>query len=171
AIGEELLELALQMTVLRPEHLVDALVEKLGELACAVRELAVQVVRRLLELGLHELRVRAGLLAVEHAGADLDGVADRLHGVVAVLLALADEPDGALVVDDEAVDRHAIAEHPDLGVPEWSCRFHVDCRAYAGVPTERMSGCVDAGRMARLVRNERAREPLRGAALDHGPDV
>ena len=33
------------------------------------------------------------------------------------------------------------------------------------------SGCVDAGRVARLVRNDLAREPLRGAALDHGPDV
>ena len=59
----------------------------------------------LLELGLDELGVRAGLLAVEHARADLHGVADDLDRVVTVLLALAHEADGALVVDDEAVDR------------------------------------------------------------------
>ena len=81
---------------------------------------------RLLELRLHELRVRAGLLAVEHARADLDRVADRLGRVVAVLLALANDANGALVVDDEAVDRDDIAEYADVRLPEWSGCFHVD---------------------------------------------
>ena len=77
-----------------------------------------------LELGLDELGVRAGLLAVEHARADLDRVADQLGRILAVLLALRDEPDGALVVDDEAVDDHAIAHDPDVRRPEGCCSFH-----------------------------------------------
>ena len=85
-----------------------------------------QLARGLLELGLDELRVGAGLLAVEHARADLDGVADRLDRVVAVLLARANEADGALVLDDEAVDRDAIADDADVRLPEWSGCFHVD---------------------------------------------
>jgi hypothetical protein len=61
-----------------------------------------------------------------NARADLDGVADRLDRVLAVLLARAHEADGAVVLDDEAVDRHAIADHADVGLPEWSGGFHVD---------------------------------------------
>ena len=126
AVGEQLLELAVQVAVLRAEDLLDALVEVLRHLAGAVGELGVQLGGRLLELRLDELRVGAGLLAVEHARADLDGVAHRLDRIVAVLLALADEANGALVLDDEAVDRHAIADHADVGLPEWSRGFHVD---------------------------------------------
>ena len=110
-----------------PKHLLDALVEELGDLARAVRELAVQVVRRLLELRLDELGVRAGLLAVEHARADLDRVArPSWTGSSPCLLALADEANGALVVHDEAVDRDAVADHADVRLPEWSGCFHVD---------------------------------------------
>jgi hypothetical protein len=60
------------------------------------------------------------------ASADLDGVADRLDGIVALLLARAHEPDGAFVVHDEPVDREAIADDADVRLPEWSCSFHVD---------------------------------------------
>jgi hypothetical protein len=126
AVREELLELAVEMPVLRPEHLLDTLVEVLGDLARTVRELAVQLDGGLLELGLDELRVGARLLAVEHARPDLHGVTDRLHGIVAVLLARADEANGALVLYDEAVDRHAISDHADVRLPEWSGGFHVD---------------------------------------------
>ena len=51
---------------------------------------------------------------------------DRPDRIVAVLLAVADEADGALVLDDEAVDRDAVADHADVGLPEWSGCFHVD---------------------------------------------
>ena len=81
---------------------------------------------RLLELRLDELGVGAGLLAVEHAGADLDRVEHDPDRIVPVLLALADEPDGAFVVDDQAVDRDAVADHADVRLPEWSCCFHLD---------------------------------------------
>ena len=33
---------------------------------------------------------------------------------------------GALVVDDEAVDRETVAEYADVGLPEWGGCFHVD---------------------------------------------
>ena len=92
------------------EDLVDALAQMLGDRACLFGELAVQLRGGALELGLDELGVGAGLLAVEHARADLDGVADELDRVLAVLLALLDEPDGAFVVDDQAVDGHAITD-------------------------------------------------------------
>jgi hypothetical protein len=114
------------VAVLRPEHLVDAIVEELRELARTVRELTVQIVRRLLELRLHELGVCAGLLAIEHARADLDGVQHDPDRIVAVLLALTDEPDGAVVLDHEAVDRDPVAHHAHVCLPEWSCSFHVD---------------------------------------------
>ncbi len=114
------------MAVLGAEDLLDALVEVLRDLAGRVGELRVEVAGGLLELRLDELRVRAGLLAVEHARADLDGVADRLGRVVAVLLALANDANRALVVDDEAVDRDDIAEYADVWLPEWSGCFHVD---------------------------------------------
>jgi hypothetical protein len=48
----------------------------------------------LLELGLDELDVRAGLLAVQHAGADLDRVADHAGGIVTGLLARPHQLDG-----------------------------------------------------------------------------
>ena len=75
---------------------------------------------------LHELGVRSGLLAVEDARADLHGIADSLGGVVTVLLALANDANGALVVDDEPVDRDDVAEYADVGLPEWSGCFHVN---------------------------------------------
>jgi hypothetical protein len=115
-------ELAVVLTEDGRELLLEVLVDR----ARLVRELMLERARGLLELRLHELRVRAGLLAVEHAGADLHGVEHRLHGVVAVLLALADEPDRAFVLDNEAVDGDAVTEHADVGMPEWSGCFHVD---------------------------------------------
>ena len=105
AVAETPLELLRELTVLLAEYLADELFEELGDRARLLGELRLDVARGLLELGLDELGVGAGLLAVEHARADLDGVADGLGGVVPVLLALPDDADGALVVDDEAVDR------------------------------------------------------------------
>jgi hypothetical protein len=43
-----------------------------------------------------------------------------------MILALANESNGALVVDDEPVYREAIADHANVRLPEWSCSFHVD---------------------------------------------
>ena len=80
--------------------------------------------RGLLELGLDELGVGGGLLAVEHARADLDGVADRPDRIVAVLLALAHEPDGAFVLDDQAVDHEAVADRADVRLSEGGGCFH-----------------------------------------------
>ena len=87
-----------------PNTSANCSLEELGDRARLLGELLLDVLRGLLELGLDELGVRAGLLAVEHARADLDGVAHDLDRVVAVLLALTHQPDGAFVLDDEAVD-------------------------------------------------------------------
>jgi hypothetical protein len=125
-VAETPLELLGELAVLLAEDRRELLLEELGDRARLGAELLLHLARGLLELRLHELRVRAGLLAVEHAGADLDRVEHGLDGIVAVLLALADEPDGAFVLDHEAVDRDAVADHSYVGLPEWSGCFHVD---------------------------------------------
>ncbi len=93
------------MPVLGAEHLVDARIEPLGDDPRALDERGIELARGLLELGPHELGVGAGLLAVEHARADLDRIGHEPRDVVAALLALARQPHGARVVDDEAVDQ------------------------------------------------------------------
>ena len=117
------------MAALRPEDLVDLALQVLGHLARPLGERLVDLLGHLLELVADELRVRARGLAVEHARADLDRVDDRADRVLAALLLLAHEADGALVGDDEAVHGEAIADGADYGLPEWCCGFHKDFRA------------------------------------------
>ena len=126
AVPEAALELLCQLAVLLPEHRRELGLEELRDRAGLLGELLLHLPGGLLELHLDELRVGPRLLAVEHARADLDRVAHRLGGVVAGLLPLADEADGAFVVDHEAVDRHDLTEDPDVRLPEWSGCFHVD---------------------------------------------
>ena len=109
---------------LSPNTSANLLLEELGDRARLVGELDLHLLGGLLELGAHELGVGAGLLAVEHAGADLHGVAHRLDGVVAVLLALAHQPHGAVVLDHEAVDHEPVADGADVGLSEGGCCFH-----------------------------------------------
>ena len=85
--------------------------EELRDLARLVRELDVQLRGRALELRLDELRVRAGLLTVEDARADLDRVGHSLGVIVARLLALAHDAHGALVLDVELPDDEPVADH------------------------------------------------------------
>ena len=47
-----------------------------------------------------------------------------LTGIVARLLALAHEPDGAFVLHVELADDEPVADHGDMGLPEWGCGFH-----------------------------------------------
>jgi hypothetical protein len=96
------------------ERLVHLLAELVGHLAGAVGERHLHLARDLVELVLDELRVGAGLLAVEHARADLHGVGDHLDRVVARLLALADQPDRHFVGDHQAVDRQPVTDGPDV---------------------------------------------------------
>jgi hypothetical protein len=105
------------------DDVVDALVQAVGDAARAVDELRVELARRLLELGLDELGVGPGLLAVEDARADDDRVDDEARDVVAGLLALAGQAHRQRVVDGEAVDAQAAALHADL-CKEWSRSFH-----------------------------------------------
>ena len=126
AVTEAALELLRELAVVLPEDGRELVLERLVDRAGLLGELVLEVAGRLLELRLHELGVRARLLAVEHARADLDGVRDGPGRIVPVLLALADEPDGALVLHDEAVDRDPVAHHAHVRLPEWSCSFHLD---------------------------------------------
>mgnify|MGYP006164064791 CR=1 FL=1 len=43
-----------------------------------------------------------------------------------VVLALANDANRALVLDDQAVYRDDVAEYADVGLPQWSGCFHVD---------------------------------------------
>jgi hypothetical protein len=102
-----------QLAVLGAEDVVDAGVEALGDRPRALDERRVELARRALELRLDEVGVGAGLLAVEHAGADLERVDDDRRGVLARLLALAREAHGGGVVDDQPVDAQALAGDAD----------------------------------------------------------
>ena len=77
AVPEAPLELLGELPLVLPEDLGELTLEVLGDRARLVGELLLDALGRLLELGLDVLGVRAGLLAVEHARADLDGVPDR----------------------------------------------------------------------------------------------
>ena len=106
------------------ERLVDLPVQVDDDLAGALDELLVEVACRALELGLDEVGVRAGVLAIEHTGADLEGVAHELGRIVAGVDALGDEPDDALVLDGEAVDAQPVAEDVDVRERQWGRGFH-----------------------------------------------
>ena len=73
-VAELALERLGQVPVLGPEDLVDPLVEELGHRARPLGERGLDLARGLLELRPYEVGVGLGLLAVEHAGADLDRV-------------------------------------------------------------------------------------------------
>jgi hypothetical protein len=96
----------------------------LGDQARLVGELALELARGTLELRLHVLRVGRRLLAVEHARADCDCVADRLDRVVAGLLAVAHQPNGALVLDVEVVYDEPAADDGHAWLPERGRCFH-----------------------------------------------
>ena len=112
------------MSVLRPEDVVDALVEALGHEPGAVDEGRVELARGLLELRLDEVGVGPRLLAVQDAGADCDRVEHQPRHVLAVLLALMRQAHRAGVVDDEAVDPQAPGVRADLGEGERGGSFH-----------------------------------------------
>ena len=84
-VAEVLREHAGDVARVGPERLVELPVEDLGDRAGAVGELALDLARGLLQLGLDELDVRARLLAVQHARADLERVGDHRRRVVARL--------------------------------------------------------------------------------------
>jgi hypothetical protein len=94
----------------RSEDLVHLLLEALGDGAGPVGELVLDLPGHRLELGPHEFGVCPGLLAIEHARADLDRVLHQSRGVSPGLGALPDQACGRLVVHDETVDAHAIAD-------------------------------------------------------------
>ena len=125
------------MAVLGAERLVDLCVEALGDGAGALDEAGVELARGALELGLDELGVRARLLAIEHAGADLDGVLHESRGVLAGVLAPPRETDDRLVGDDEAVDVQPSVARVDMGKGQRSGSFHRH-RCYGPGETDRI---------------------------------
>ena len=125
SVGEVALQRLGQMARVGREHLVQPALQGLGRRPGPLGELVAQLAGRLVHLGLDGLRVRAGLLAVEDAGADRDRVERELHGVLAGVLALAHEAQGGLVVDDEAVDGDAVTDRAHAGLAKWGRGFHV----------------------------------------------
>ena len=96
------------VAVLGPEGLVDLRLSRRSATSRARSTNAVSSSRAAFSnSALTKSALAPGLLAVEHAGADLDRVEHQPRGVLAVLLALAREAHGARVVDDEAVDPQA----------------------------------------------------------------
>ena len=119
------------------EHVVHLLLEALRHRARTVGELVLHLLCHLLQLGLHELRIGAGLLTVEHTRADLDRVRHGACRIAAGLRALAHQPGGGLVLDHEPVDRDAIADRGDPRMSEGRGSFHeVPVARYAPVLTE-----------------------------------
>ena len=128
------------------EELVHLLPQVLGHLLGPLGERRLDIARRAVELAAHEVGVGARLLAIEHARADLDRVDHRPRGVVAGLLALADEPHRALVVNHEPVDREAVADRADMRLSQGRGGFHDSFSRYVGGRTERARHHI--GRMA-----------------------
>ena len=123
-VGEVALQRPRQVPAVRAEHLVELALELLGERSRPLSEGVVDLPRRLLELGPDQLGVGAGLLALEHPGADLDGVLDRLDRVLARLLAGAHQPHRGRVVDQQAVDRDAVSDRAHDGGAKWGGGLH-----------------------------------------------
>ena len=65
-----------------------------------------------------------GLLAVQHAGADLDRVGDHARRVLARLDRAAHQLGGDRVVDDDVLDDQAADERVDAGRAEWGGGLH-----------------------------------------------
>jgi DNA-binding MarR family transcriptional regulator len=143
AVGEELVERLGELAGVGVENGIDLLLETLRDRAGAVAELGLDLPRDLLELGLDELGVRAGLLAVEHTGADLDRVDHEVGRIGARLFALAHEANRRLIGDGEVGDVQDVAGHGDARGSEGECGFHnVGVARYAWVLTERALRCI-----------------------------
>ena len=78
----------------------------------------------LLEVLAQDLDRRAGLLAVEDAGADLDRVGDHALGALAGVRPRAHELGGERVVDDEVLDDHPPEQGGDAGMAKRRGGFH-----------------------------------------------
>ena len=113
------------MSVLGAEGLVDLRVQALGDEPRALDEAGVELAGRALELGLDELGVRAGLLAVEHARADLERVVHEAGRVLAGVLARPGQAHDGLVGDDETVDVQAAVARVHVGQGQRCGSFHV----------------------------------------------
>ena len=140
------LERAREVPAVGAEELVDLLPEVVGDLLGPVGERRLDVARRAVELAADEVGVGPRLLAIEDARADLDRVDHRPHRVVAGLLTLADEPHRRLVVNNQSVDREAVADRADMRLSQGRGGFHDSFSRYVGGRTERARHHI--GRMA-----------------------
>ena len=86
------------------------------------------VARGLLQVGAQHLDARARLLAIQHAGADLDRVGDDARRVLARVDRARDELGGDGVVDDDVLDDQAADERVDAGRAERGGGLHVQGR-------------------------------------------
>ena len=123
--AEVALQHARDVAAVGPERLLEPRAQfghdGLGRLAEARLHLA----RGVLEVLPQHLDRRAGLLAVEHPGADLDRVRDHPRRILTAIDPRPHELGGDRVVDDQALDDHAPEQGGDARLAEWGgCGFH-----------------------------------------------
>ncbi|CAB4879431.1 unannotated protein [freshwater metagenome] len=109
----------------------------------ALAELALELARLPLELGLDEVGVGRRLLAVEYARANFDRLQEQSGQLLARLLALGGQPHSRGVGDGQRVDAQAIACQRDAVGMKGSRGFHeVEVAGYARGLTDRRRSCA-----------------------------
>ena len=128
------------MPVLGAEDLVDLGPEELGDDPRLVRERGLDLARDLLELVAHELRVDGGLLALQHARADLDRVGHDLRPASSPA-SIRRSTNAAVggIVDDDVLDDHPPHQDVDAGLAEGRGGFHGSDPTLRGAPDRTVS--------------------------------
>src|SRR5215217_1221740 len=146
---------ARDMALLGAEGLLQPRPELGDDLLGRRAQALLDLVGGLLEVGAQHLDARARLLAVQHAGADLDRVGDHARGILAGVDRAPDQLGGDRVVDHDVLDDQPADERVDAGAAEWRCGFHEQRRRL------RASADVETGEPLGLLRRDVERVDLR----------
>jgi hypothetical protein len=109
---------ARDMPAVGPEGLLEARAQLGHDRLGRLPEPLLNLLRGVLEVLPQDLDGRAGLLAVEHARADLDRVGHHARRILAGVLPRAHDVGRARIVDDQVLDDHAPDEGADAGLAE-----------------------------------------------------
>ena len=156
--AEVALQHARDVALLGTEGLLEPRAQLGDDLLGGRAEAVLDLARGLLEVGAQHLDARAGLLAVQHAGADLDRVGDDARGVLAGVDRARDQLGGDRVVDDDVLDDQAADERVDAGRAEWGGGLHQPPQA------TRVSGRRSRAGPRAARSRRRARRPARAPA-------
>ena len=103
------------------EEALELLLEAVGDLARALGEGVLGLRGRALQLAANRVHLGAGRLPVEHAGADLERVQDRLLGADLTLEPALDQLDERAVLDQQAVYIDAVLAQLDALLVKLEC--------------------------------------------------